>query len=296
MPYKSSYIIFILLYFSAHIQLNAQKNSYSALPTTDFIYSPDLLTYISPSAQVLSNQYMVNIKYASYIGLRKVMNETYFDAWYRLKEKKGLSFGLQLYNNNQGPFIHLNNIKLLSRYLLNLNYKYNLCLGMGLGAISYNFDSNDKNAGGADAAPDADVGLSIQSKKVNAGISLKSLIDRTVNPIEVNYRKNFLSNIYFSKEWQNNPDYKLRTSLVGTYFIYSKSVTNDYFVEAFYKKNLKLIALLYHYQTFGYGFGLENIETPIGNLGFNLLYSNGLGNSVVISSERYEIGIKYFFK
>ena len=274
----------------------AQKTEANYLPTSNYIYYTNNLTYINPGGQVLTDKFSLNLKYASYTGLGKELNETYSDAWLKVDKNDRFAVGLQFNSNNQGPYIHLVNSKLLTRYKIPVTESISVNPGIGIGALNYTIEGNATTSGGSSFVPDLDLGVSLQSKAINVGISGQHFIDRKLQPLEASFEKSKLINTYFSYKKRFSADIELKSTAVSMYRYGLSRNDFDLIEELIYKEHYKLVALLYHGNSMGYGISFENIETTLGNLGFNLMYSSPVFNNTPLSSNRYEVGIQYFFK
>ncbi len=277
------------------LSLNAQQLTDSYIPNSTIIYYTNFLSYLNPAGQILENRCSFNLKYASFTGIRKEINEIYADGLIKIGSEGKLATGIQLYNNNQGPHIHLINAKLLLRYKIPLNEKLSINPGIGFGLLNYNFEGNASTAGGSDIVPDMDIGASLQSKTLNIGIATQHLIDRNLQPIDAPSKKNQRINAYVSRDNKVSRDFNIKTMVAGIYNYKRGNVYFDIITETVYRKHYKLIFLLYHFNSLGYGISFENIQTPVGRLSFNFLYSNPVFRNNVLNSNRYEIGISYLF-
>jgi len=290
---------FLILIITVSVSpLYAQKNSGSfpanTVPQPNLIYYSDYLTYINPAGARLKNDYSINSKAASYTGIRKDISEYYLDTWWKLKDTTRLSIGLQLYNNNQGKFIHFTQAKCITRYSIHFNNEVQLIPALGIGFMSYAFDGNNYSAGGSSMVPDIDLGVSLQSKHWNVGVSMLHLLNKKLQPLNATFDKNKQINFLVGKIFNfRHPNYSLNSILVSGYNSKTKKIYNDLTMELIYLNKVKLIGLLYRGKVLGFGFGLQNITTSVGQFGMNLIYSIALSSKYQLLTNRYEIGITY---
>lgn len=290
---KSIPVSILLLYVSISF---GQKTESNYLPASNYIYYTNNLTYINPAGQVLNDKFSLNLKYASYTGLGKELNETYADAWLKVDKSERFSVGLKFNSNNQGPYIHLVNSKLLARYKIPITEFVSINPAIAIGSLNYTIEGNATTSGGSSFAPDLDLGVSLQSRTLNIGISGLHFIEKTIQPLEASFEKTKLINTYISYKKRLGAEIELKSTAVSMYRYGLSKNDFDIIEELIYKEHYKIVALLYHGNSMGYGVSLENIETTLGNLGFSLMYSSPVFSNTPLSSNRYEVGIQYFFK
>ncbi len=100
LKYKS--ILFIVCFWANYSV--AQNTQRALIPIFNFLNISDAQTFINPSGENLLHNVSFKTKYASYAGPKKVVKETYIDAWFRLKTEHKFCFGVQIMNNAQGSF------------------------------------------------------------------------------------------------------------------------------------------------------------------------------------------------
>ncbi len=163
----------------------------------------------------------------------------------------------------------------------------------GLGIENYSFESNDNVVGGSSLVPDLDLGITLKLKKYTFGLSALHLIDKPLNPIELNYYKHQYLNFQAIKNNTLSIDYDLNTSLFANYDISTKSFYPNIYIEPIFRKQFKGIVALNNLRLIVYGIGVEKMDTSFGELGFSFLFSNSISNTNRMNANKYEIGLNY---
>ncbi|HEY8401052.1 MAG TPA: type IX secretion system membrane protein PorP/SprF, partial [Cytophagaceae bacterium] len=294
--YQFLILIFIFSISPLHAQRNIISFPVNTLPEANFIYYSDYLAYINPAGVRLQSQYSINAKVGSYSGIRKNISEYYLDVWWQPKDTTRLAFGLQFYNNNQGEFIHFTQAKWITRYSIYLNKDIRVIPAVGIGLMNYAFEGNSYSAGGSSIVPDLDLGVSLQSKKWNIGISALHLIDKKLQPMSATFDKNNLLNFYLSRvSYLGSSDYTLKYMFVTSYNRKTHNLHHDLTMELVHRNTIKAIILLYHGKVLGMGVGMQELDTPLGRVGMNFIYSVAVSGRYLTQTNRYEIGISYRF-
>lgn len=184
------------------------------IPMPGIIYYTRIPAYYNPSSSYSKYKLAFNSKVASFTGIRKDIKEYYFDTWYQFKKSTGFAVGVQMYDNQQGPYIHFMDFKLVPKYTFSLSSKTQVSTAVGVGFLNYAFKGNDVIAGGSDIVSDVDFGSIIRNENWDFGIAVKHLLNQTLRPIVAEFRKNKTVNIHGSKIFKLSPDFYIHPTIL----------------------------------------------------------------------------------
>ena len=247
---------------------------------------------LNPSHIGQTNSQEVFINYSSFNGVKSIIKDFYLNTYIQTKDSS-FAFGLNLSNNQEGPFIQYNSINIPINYFIIKNKNLRICAALSPGIFNYHIAADEYTGGGSAWAGKLDFGVWLQSQTINIGFAINNLVFGELQPIDVIYKKEKILTTLLSKEFLINRELKY-SSTINLNYGKNQGPILDFFNELNYH-NYILIASLLDTSIISIGAGLENYEINKVHLNINFVYNVNTVNNSLQRSNKYGIGIKIFY-
>lgn len=259
-----------------------------------FAYYSGNYSALNPAHIGIEAEKQLNVQYLSFTGVRKIIKTVYLSGFYSVSQCKS-TFGISAYSESQGRFLQDNSVVGSFSFKLFEDDKHGLQAGGSFGGVNYIVKDNEFGFGGSDWGMDANMGVWYKRERYSFGLSYTHLfntelvpvneqfiLDRSVNLI-LGYKSAFGENLIFYPE-------------IITQFESISGFRMQLINSIVFKDRFRGICTFHSEGLLGIGAALENFNLiDKGLFGFNFNMNMNLYNVMVINSNQFEIGLRYYF-
>ena len=204
------------------------------------------------------------------------------------------SIGVVLLNESEGNYIQKPRGSFLYNWQINLNSDYTFGTGIGVGFLGYTMASSDVSAGGSAFAPDASLGVWLESEKIKLGVSGQQLFNRNIRPIEYSFKYPRLYNVYSSYAFRLSETIELNPFLILS--LKPEELNSDY--DSGILLNISRFLLigpcLRHQRTISFLISFSEIKiTENDLLKFHFAYNYPTKNSLYKQPSSFELSLSF---
>ncbi len=274
--------------------LHPLSYSQAVIQNKRFSYYLGNYSALNPSHIGIEASKQFNGQYLSYTGIRSIIKTFYVSGYYTIPESK-FSIGLSVYSEHQGRFLQDNNFATTFAFRLFENEEHSLQAGGNFGAVNYLVKDNDFGFGGGDWGVDGGMGLWYQRGRLDIGLAYVHLFNTKLAPVNEQFILDRSLNLQIGYDYDISVELKCLPMLIvqqennsGTRLQASNQVLyRDKFIGLITYHSEGMIAI---------GGGFENINViGSGKLGLVMNFNINLNNKLVINSNQYEIGLRYYW-
>lgn len=121
------------------------------------------------------------------------------------------------YNEKDGPYIHRSRAYANYAYKIKLGKELFLSSGIALGFAQTAFTAPSSTGNGNSIAPDAAIGVSLNHKKLEVGLSINQLLNATINPVVAPIKYERYINSYIQNRVNVSPFLNLKCGVLWRY-------------------------------------------------------------------------------
>jgi hypothetical protein len=271
-------------------------NAQSGIVPLPLLKLRDNYTFDNPAAAVLTESADFKIIHSSFTGLAGNVGLNYLEGNLTGKNKSGNSAhvaGLMIHSEFETDI--LKRTRLYFRYSWNTKISENTKLSAGIhaGFFNYAIRSSNSSSGVSVFAPDANIGLWLNGKKTNLGISSSQILNSKVRPVNSQYSLNRYLNLF--------ADYKLlsfpNTELTAGAKLYYGGKTYQGFTSSLILQLKDILSTEVNYSlNKGITYSAGIIKLPLftfkGDLFFSYFHSTGIKN--LLNNNRFELNLRIY--
>jgi len=176
-----NFYISITLFFSCsfcYAQTSLFPSQYGVGLEYVKFYNPSIVNKDSKFSIDLGNQF--------FSGQFNKIENHYLLAGYNFlggeEKSSSMNLGLKFVNEKEGEFITMPRYYLSYSWNSSISEEFTISAGANIGVAGYSFKATNVSAGGSSNKPDADIGISLLSEKLNISISANQLFNSVVTP------------------------------------------------------------------------------------------------------------------
>ncbi|WP_299247883.1 type IX secretion system membrane protein PorP/SprF [uncultured Cytophaga sp.] len=181
---------------------------------------------VSPAYVPLDTKMDINVAYKTGTGaLNKIatFNVAFTRVLNYTKPKNHIA-RVYFYNQKDGPYIHRTRAYANYAYKIKIGKETFLSSGIAFGFAQTAFTAPSSSGNGNSLAPDAALGVSLNHKKNEAGISINQLLNSTINPVIAPIKYERYINSYIQNTFTVSPFVSIKC---GALWRYLPSYTDD---------------------------------------------------------------------
>ncbi|WP_245553851.1 type IX secretion system membrane protein PorP/SprF [Cytophaga aurantiaca] len=174
---------------------------------------------VSPAYVPADTKMDLNFAYKTRTGALNKISTFNFAATRVLNYTKPNNHVIRLYfyNEKDGPYIHRTRAYANYAYKIKLGEDLFLSSGLAIGFAQTGFTAPSSTANGNSMAPDAAIGLSVNFKKIEAGIAVNQLLNSIVNPVAAPVKYERYYNSYIQYTFKLSPFINLKSGMLWRY-------------------------------------------------------------------------------
>ena len=211
--YTNCLLLFIIL---LNLPVSGQNNA--VYPDQFGAYFNNMYL-ISPAYVPADTKMNLNFAYKTRTGaLNKIATFNFaFTRVFNNTKSNNHLVRLYFYNEKDGPYIHRTRVYANYAYKIKLGDELFLSSGIAIGFAQTAFTAPSSTGNGNSIAPDASIGLSVNYKKLEAGLSVNQLLNSIVNPVVASIEYERYYNSYIQYIFKLSPFINLKSGMLWRY-------------------------------------------------------------------------------
>lgn len=239
---------------------------------------------MSSAQQGKNTKHEILFNYASYTGLKKVIQENTIGGFFTFKNHSKNTTGFYLNSRQTGEFIRTNRFHISHNYFIIKEEELKISTSVQLGGIEYTVVSDGLVEGGTDWGLDGGFSVWYQQKKLGLGFTISHLFNTKLAPlqenIELKKKYNFIGNYLLN--FSNN--FKYHPTLL---FQYQENFHSHLYNKFIFYENYLINIGYFNNQGISWGVGIQKIDIQQFEISFFANYFSKIRLQSLFSN-RYE--------
>lgn len=258
-----------------------------------FSYYAENYGVLNPAHIGTGVQRQLNVQYLSFTGVRKIIRTFNMSGFYHVKESKS-TIGLSAYSESQGRFLQDNNLSASFSFNLFESEEHALYAGGTFGLVNYIVKDNEFGFGGNDWGVDAGMGVWYKRQGYEFGLAYTHLFNTVLVPVSEQFALDKSINFSASSKYVCSKELDVIPHLV----IQSERISGlraQLLSTLVYRKKFLGLLTIHSEGSLAIGAGMQNFNwIGSGLIGFNFSMNLNFNKALVINSNQFEMGLRYY--